>query len=110
MGIGPFRGCFTNSEVRAPNPDPSRWALIKINKYQHITVALVKYKDCTNFEGEKILVFKSSIDLDESKDLDPHFSKDNTSPIARFIPTDEGWNMANDFAIELNLDIMFGEL
>ena len=49
-------------------------------------------------------------DLDESKDLDPHFSKDNTSPIARFIPTDEGWNMANDFAIELNLDIMFGEL
>ena len=110
MGIGPFRGCFTNDSVKAPNPDPSRWELIKTNKYKHITVVLVKYKDCTNFEGNKILVFNSSIDLDESKSLDPHFSNNSASPIARFIPTDEGWKMANDFAIELNLDIMFGSL
>ena len=45
----------------------------------------------------KILVFKSTVrKILQQKLIDPHFSdnKNFISPIARFEPTKEGWNMA----------------
>lgn len=61
----------------------------------------VEYPDCTNFEGRKILVFQDvsiSMLLDQGA-IDPHFSEANNfhHPIARFIPTPEGWEMAKKF-------------
>lgn len=52
----------------------------------------MKYKNCTNFEGIKILVFKGQ--YVERIVMDPHFSDDEESPIARFKPTVEGINLA----------------
>lgn len=58
----------------------------------------LNYPDCTNYEGNKILLFKgvTLVELINQKYIDPHFfqSKEVRSPVARFVPTDEGWNMA----------------
>jgi len=54
----------------------------------------IKYHDCKNFEGKKILVFKNLYieRLEMQKLIDPHFSENKNfhSPIARFEPNDEG--------------------
>ena len=53
-------------------------------------------------KGKKILVFENitMIDLVNQKLIDPHFFPAKSkykSPIARFEPTDRGWNMAIEF-------------
>lgn len=81
-----------------PNPDPYNY-VIK-NDYQHgeYLIVLVNYPDCTNYEGNKVLVYKGIYlrDLVAQRSIDPHFSnsKSKHSPIARFVPTTEGWRMA----------------
>ena len=88
---------------KLPNPDPANyeiledWACGDICEEYYLVVR-IKYPDCINYEGEKILVYKD-ITLEELRNqklIDPHFSdkKRFTSPIARFVPTQEGWNMA----------------
>jgi hypothetical protein len=61
----------------------------------------MQYPDCTNYEGNKILVFRgvTLIDLVNQRQIDPHFFKDAKvkSPIARFEPTPQGWTMAQVF-------------
>ena len=107
MGIGLFRGCFTDRTAPAPNPDPSRWKLLKTVAFKYSTVVMVEYLDCDNFEGRKILVFEHNVGfkLDESKPLDPHFSMRPDAPIARFVPTDKGWDHALEFAKEITFKI-----
>lgn len=81
-----------------PNPDPSNYIIkrhLQTSKYLLIEIT---YPDCTNYEGNKILLYKNAT-LQQLKDqvyIDPHFSKNITlrSPIARFEPTQNGWNMA----------------
>jgi hypothetical protein len=75
-----------------------------------VAVVLVRYLDCTNFEGKKILVFKDAnqllkelnTGLPNTLRLDPHFSKSLDSPFARFKPTTEGWAFALKFAALLS--------
>lgn len=90
MGISTLgRSCFTNSSVTAvPNPDPSRWKLLKVVKFKKSYVLVVQYFDATNFEGIKVMVYKGT--YKKKKVLDPHFSETDGSPFARFVPTDEG--------------------
>lgn len=59
----------------------------------HVMVG-VKYPGCTNFEGDKILVFRNTSleTVLQRQYLDPHFSKTDISPFARFQPTSEGWD------------------
>jgi hypothetical protein len=88
-----------------PNPDPKKW---KIIKYQHFgyngdfLVVEMNYPDCTNYEGNKILLYENVTinQLKGQRYIDPHFSTEGIykSPIARFIPTDRGWNMAKSLA------------
>lgn len=103
MGIGPFhRSCFTasaNPQATAPNPDPSRWVLLKHKAYARSYVVMVQYKDCTNFEGKKVMVYFGRWPgvgrfIRKGRPLDPHFSEEPESPIARFQPTEFGWDMA----------------
>ena len=100
MGIGPFRNCRITEAVfdkKVPNPNPENFDILLLVKSGEFTVAKVKYPDCTNYEGEKILVFKGDVskELSTAKELDPHFSKDNKlSPIARFKPNAEGLRLA----------------
>src|SRR4051812_16225017 len=91
----PRISCGTNYTFNAPapNPDPSRWELIKEWQGKGGYVLLVRYLDATNFEGLKVMVYRGK----RPKRLillDPHFADDKTSPIARFRPDAEGIALA----------------
>ncbi len=102
-GVRPYESSSepekTKKETTPGNPDPNNYQLIKAEEYNGYLVVIIKYPDCTNYEGQKILVFKgiTLLQLVNQKLIDPHFfpgDKKYTSPIARFVPTEEGWNMA----------------
>jgi hypothetical protein len=98
MGIGMFkRGCYASPAASAPNPDPSRWELIQVAQFKHAHVLHVRYLDCTNFEGVKILVMRGP-HIPGRRPLDPHFSEAATSLIARFRPDAGGMRMALELA------------
>jgi len=86
--------CSTN--VAASAPDPSRWALIRKKQFKHGYAIHVKYFDCTNFEGNKIMVYRGQYKLRTV--MDPHFADSDDAPIARFKPDREGWLAAQRFA------------
>jgi hypothetical protein len=102
MGCFPAKtkSCYTNfarepdgsPSAPAPNPDPSRWELLDIFHGKKAHAIKVLYRDCTNFEGVKIMVFLGHFKHHGS--LDPHFSEESNSPVARFIPNEWGWNQA----------------
>ena len=81
-----------------PNPNPGNFKINAICSIGEYCIVDVVYPDCTNYEGRKILVYKGvpHIKIVSAKVLDPHFceGKDCISPIARFRPTDDGWNSA----------------
>jgi len=98
-----------NNYISLPNPNPENYSIIDSSYYSNLTqgilVVRIKYLDCTNYEGVKILVYKD-VNLDDlrlQKSIDPHFSENKKyhSPIARFEPTQEGWFNANKFAKSL---------
>lgn len=107
MGLSPFRGCSLTRTAPAPNPDPSNWKLLRTIRFKYSTVVKIQYINCTNFEGEKILVFEHNVGwkLDTTKPLDPHFSMRPDAPIARFTPTEKGWEHALEFAEGLSFHI-----
>lgn len=79
-----------------PNPNPLRFSIKTGLMYGNYTLVKVNYPDCTNYEGNKILLYKG-VDLKtlkKQKYLDPHFSNNENffSPIARFEPTEFGWD------------------
>ena len=101
MGIGMGRACWTNPTAAAPNPNPGRWERLLVRQYPGAYVLKARYPDCTNFEGVKIMVFRGDYrTLGDT--LDPHFSPMPDSPIARFIPNKEGWDLACDLAERLS--------
>lgn len=57
----------------------------------------VNYPNCPN--GNKIMVFTGYIP-DITKKILPHFGRED-SPVARFEPTERGWNYAIAFATSL---------
>lgn len=87
-----------------PNPDPSNYSIIMLAEISGYTIVKIKYHDCVNYEGVKILVFKCSADeILKQKVIDPHFSDNEEfiSPIARFEPTVNGWRDARMFVIRV---------
>jgi hypothetical protein len=62
----------------------------------------VVYPDCINYEGRKVMVYVNVTpeQLAAQTSLVPHFSADrgHLSPVARFVPTPRGWEMARLFA------------
>ncbi len=96
------RSSASTTEPKLPNPDPTNYKVVKAEQVGTFLVLKINYPDCTNYEGNKILVFRglTPIDLLNQRVIDPHFFEDKkvASPIARFVPTDEGWKMAVNFA------------
>ena len=86
----------TNAQASAPNP--SNWKLIRKAEFEYAYVLEVEYPGCTNFEGRKIMVYKGSAPWNLPKTLDPHFSDEYNSPIVRFSPKSNGWELACKFA------------
>ena len=76
--------------------DISNFRILKHCQKDKFLVVKIRYNNCGNFEGEKILIYKNITikDLENMKIIDPHFSNENISPIIRIIPTNDGWKMA----------------
>jgi hypothetical protein len=103
MGCSIFGRC-SSSPYSAPdsNPDPKNFRILFYSKMNHYLMVVVHYPNCKNFEGLKVMVYEYIYSVEEliqktKGELDPHFSKDCISPIARFKPTDEGIKMAKKF-------------
>jgi hypothetical protein len=101
MGIGPGSRIsesvldVARSVVINNNPNPYNFKITKELVIEEFVIVMVNYPDCTNYEGNKILVYENMTlsDIKRLSILDPHFSKDKPfqSPIARFVPNDQGW-------------------
>lgn len=91
------------------NPNPHRFTIKDSYSIDELYCALkVVYPDCSNYEGNKVLVFKGYTleSIKSMKYLDPHFSSDKTTPtpFARFEPTAEGWEYAKKLVNRLAND------
>ena len=91
----------TATQPRWPNPNPENFIMKRSKQVGPFWILFVTYPDCKNYEGNKILVYQDVlfVELRAQGSLDPHFcdNPDFHSPIARFVPTDEGWDMACRF-------------
>lgn len=101
MGISPFKSCATNTSIEAPNPDPSQWELADVQQFDRAYVLQVRYKNCNNYEGMKIMVYKGQYTHSPDSPLDPHFADTGDSPVARFRPDMQGAVWAVNFAKSL---------
>lgn len=85
---------------RSSNPNPRNFKIIWMRTVGVYVVVKVNYPGCTNYEGDKILVYKGMTEREiaELPELDPHFyergKKQYPSPIARFSPSKEGEDLA----------------
>jgi hypothetical protein len=103
MGMAPIsNSSFDEGYGSAPNPNLKNFEISRSLQIGNFLVIKIIYSDCYNYEGNKILVFEgvTLIKLLKQEIIDPHFSDKAQyySPIARFVPTDEGWYMAKVFA------------
>lgn len=101
MGLKLFSSSTYDSDIKNPNPDPCRFTIKSFTTIGRYVIVLINYHDCSNFEGNKILVYNdvpASV-LMNQESLDPHFSNNKLyhSPIARFQPTELGMRLAIDF-------------
>lgn len=103
MGLGLFSRSYKDKEYVYVdnNPKPDNYEIVDyFEGYNHLAM-FVKYPDATNYEGNKVLVYEgvSLLNILHQRTIDPHFLDDETyfSPIARFVPTPEGWVMAKAF-------------
>lgn len=91
------------------NPNPFKYKFKRTRRFGkatglgHYLLIEVNYPNCTNYEGNKILIYEDVklIDLTRQGSIDPHFSNSKKfhSPIARFVPTKKGWEMACRFCM-----------
>lgn len=103
MGLSPFH---RNSECTCKrvktvfqkpllsNPDPRNFSIERAVQINDWCVVEVHYPDATNYEGRKIMVYRTTIEFLRSQHfLDPHFcdGPEHISPFARFEPTNSGW-------------------
>ena len=100
------RGSFGDSYKTEPrNPNPALFKLLQVEGFMGaeggvpVTVAQIKYPNCTNYEGNKVLVFRGLTPKQVRGfiKIDPHFTE-SSKVFARFAPTDLGWDMAIKFA------------
>ncbi len=74
------------------NPDPSNYKIIKLEERFGYWIALVQYPGCTTFNGKKLLLLRRK--PLENNLLDPHLLGPPHSVMARFEPTEQGWDLA----------------
>lgn len=96
------------------NPDPRNFTILNEEYINGYLILLVKYPNCTNFEGHKLLVYGGAVSSKAilhhtSGKLDPHFSTHWGGPIARFRPCLESLqliqNMIGGHEIQTRLEV-----
>jgi hypothetical protein len=111
IGIGFSRDRYRDRRVssdrykeadKLPNPDPTNYVITESLQIGNVLLVKIRYPDCTNYEGLKILVYENTNvrKLLAQRKIDPHFSENAKykSPLARFEPTDHGWICAKALA------------
>jgi len=82
-----------NNQTQTQRISYDRYTIKNILAFDKITMLIIKYHNCTNYEGTKVLVYDVDYEnLLRQKEFDPHFSESRKlySPIARFEPNEEG--------------------
>jgi hypothetical protein len=96
------------NQNRFGNPDPYYFKIKEFMQIGPYLAVKIHYPTCTNYEGNKILIFDGLTfeELQKQKAIDPHFSstKKFKSPIARFEPTEQGWINALKFCSMLQAE------
>ena len=124
MGCSPFKNSNTGygremyptpSLVEETSIDPrSLWRINEFTTIGNYILVQVCYFKCKNYEGNKIILFSSNKTIDskgvekyisEIDFLDPHF-REGANIIARFEPTNKGWNLARAFVEYLTSEII----
>lgn len=77
------------------NPNPSNFKILEVLHIGRYFVSEIKYPDCYNFEGRKVLL--NTFDPRNKSTLDPHFEQ-GSGILARFEPSVEGWELAKKCA------------
>lgn len=101
--IDDYINCALQEEAKKKlldgDPNPYEFEILKSQQIGKYTIVEILYPNCKNYEGKKILVYQdSSIQkICSINKIDPHFLENQLSPIARFLPTKEGWEMAVGF-------------
>ena len=106
MSTGPILGIASQSNedfsgILPPkkdsvNPNPFNFQVTKRQDKGDFSLLEVKYPNCTNFKGNKILLLKrNGIKLENLKCLDPHFLEEhgNVEIFGRFRPTEDVWKL-----------------
>lgn len=96
------------AEASRPKPHPDNYTIIRHKEFSSVLVIEIKYHDCDNYEGRKILLFRNCNmeQLEKQKLIDPHFLEHQTiiHPTARFEPTEYGWKLAVHLAYEVGVN------
>lgn len=82
-------------------PDPYKFTIVKKQIVNGNAIVLANYDGCLSFSGNKLMLLKGTPEV--SNTLDPHFLDEKYPVIARFIPTEIGWQMAELCAKANNL-------
>lgn len=113
MGLGLFKpsSCCTGTySPPTPNPNPKNFHILHHAVMGRYVLLIVKYPECTTFEGKKILVFRDVgiKTLRAMTEIDPHFCDDHThpSPVARFRPDEQGWEDAVRFCASVGTPLV----
>lgn len=85
----------TSYQTNPTNPNPSLFEIQQICQIGDFVLAEIRYVGCTNYEGNKIILWKgiTKEEVLSMKEIDPHFTP-NSKIVARFEPTLGGWSMA----------------
>lgn len=99
MGMNMFSSSsdsrYTSGTSYPTDPNPSLFEIESIREFKVLTLVTAKYKNCTNFEGTKIIVMRglTKEQILSLTKLDPHFLDDNYV-VARFRPDALGRQLA----------------
>ena len=99
MSVGNYDQTRGSTPIVQGNPNPRHFEILQVQEVGRHAVAKIRYPDCANYEGMKILVFldTNAKAIANADFIDPHFTDlDVLKPVARFEPTEIGWVMACD--------------
>lgn len=89
---------YVTRPAYTPLPEPEkRHQILQLYARGRFVVAAIRFLDSANYEGLKCLVYEAHVeDIKRATFLDPHFCETggHLVPVARFEPTDRGWEMA----------------
>jgi hypothetical protein len=95
---------YTSNVTNLPNPKPNNYKVLRYREMGGYLLIEIKYLDCTNYEGRKIMIYRCRYEELMSQVLiDPHFSENKKyrSPIVRLEPTEAGWDNGIKFINEI---------